>query len=230
MGVMREARARRASSAMDVSAAGRDLDPPDGFSVPYALRTILDELTMPAVVVRGGEPTEIDAARPRRRRGLRRADRRGGDDPHAAHRDAHLPDQLRVQRGELPALASPGRRRPSSGARRGRRRGDRRRPRARRCRRRRRRSRCISSRRRRADGGARPRRDRADGRVGASGGGVVSTASPAAAAVRLLARGEIEARGAAAAGALPRSRRGCSASSRRGVAALEVDDPGGERT
>lgn len=44
---------------MRVSAAGRDLDPPPGFSVPYALRTILDELTMPPVVVRDGEPVEL---------------------------------------------------------------------------------------------------------------------------------------------------------------------------
>jgi saccharopine dehydrogenase (NAD+, L-lysine-forming) len=50
--------------AMHVSAAGRDLDPPPGFSVPYALRTILDELTMPAVVVRDGVPTEVAALDP----------------------------------------------------------------------------------------------------------------------------------------------------------------------
>jgi len=43
-----------------VSAAGRDLDPPDGFSVPYALQTLLDELTMPPVVLRHGSPQEIE--------------------------------------------------------------------------------------------------------------------------------------------------------------------------
>jgi lysine 6-dehydrogenase len=43
-----------------VAAAGRDLDPPEGFSVPYALRTLLDELTMRPVVLRGGRPVEID--------------------------------------------------------------------------------------------------------------------------------------------------------------------------
>jgi lysine 6-dehydrogenase len=49
----------RAVDRIDVSAAGRDLDPPDGFSVPYALRTLVDELTMPPVVLRGGGPAEI---------------------------------------------------------------------------------------------------------------------------------------------------------------------------
>jgi lysine 6-dehydrogenase len=46
--------------SIDVSAAGRDLDPPDGFSVPYALQTLVDELTMPPVVLRGGGPAEIE--------------------------------------------------------------------------------------------------------------------------------------------------------------------------
>ncbi len=40
--------------AIHVSAAGRDLDPPAGFSVPYALQTLLDELTMRPVVLRDG--------------------------------------------------------------------------------------------------------------------------------------------------------------------------------
>jgi saccharopine dehydrogenase (NAD+, L-lysine-forming) len=46
--------------AIHVSAAGRDLDPPPGFSVPYALRTLLDELTMRPVVLRDGAPEEIE--------------------------------------------------------------------------------------------------------------------------------------------------------------------------
>lgn len=46
--------------SMDVSAAGRDLDPPDGFSIPYALQTLLDELTMQPVVLREGSPVEIE--------------------------------------------------------------------------------------------------------------------------------------------------------------------------
>ena len=32
--------------SMHVAAGGRDLDPPDGFSFPYALRTLIDELTL----------------------------------------------------------------------------------------------------------------------------------------------------------------------------------------
>jgi lysine 6-dehydrogenase len=46
--------------SIDVSASGRDLDPPDGFSVPYALQTLLDELTMKPVVLRDGSPLEIE--------------------------------------------------------------------------------------------------------------------------------------------------------------------------
>ncbi len=45
---------------IDVSAAGRDLDPPDGFSIPYALQTLLDELTMKPVVLRDGAPLEVE--------------------------------------------------------------------------------------------------------------------------------------------------------------------------
>jgi lysine 6-dehydrogenase len=47
-------------ASIQVAAAGRDLDPPDGFSVPYALQTLLDELTMRPVVLRGGSPEQID--------------------------------------------------------------------------------------------------------------------------------------------------------------------------
>jgi lysine 6-dehydrogenase len=45
---------------VDVAAAGRDLDPPPGFSVPYALETLIDELTLPPVVLRDGRPTEVE--------------------------------------------------------------------------------------------------------------------------------------------------------------------------
>ncbi len=48
------------AEAIHVSAAGRDLNPPDGFSIPYALRTLLDELTMRPVVLRDGAPEEIE--------------------------------------------------------------------------------------------------------------------------------------------------------------------------
>jgi saccharopine dehydrogenase (NAD+, L-lysine-forming) len=56
-------RARRELGEVDsihVSAAGRDLDPPPGFSVPYALRTLIDELTLNPVVIRDGEAVEIE--------------------------------------------------------------------------------------------------------------------------------------------------------------------------
>jgi saccharopine dehydrogenase-like NADP-dependent oxidoreductase len=45
---------------IDVLAAGRDLAAPDGFSVPYALRTLVDEVTMPPVVLRDREPQELE--------------------------------------------------------------------------------------------------------------------------------------------------------------------------
>jgi lysine 6-dehydrogenase len=44
-----------------VIAAGRDLSPPGGgSSFPYALQTLVDEITMPPVVVEDGEPVEIE--------------------------------------------------------------------------------------------------------------------------------------------------------------------------
>ena len=52
------------ADSIAVSAAGRDLDPPSGFSVPYALRTLIDELTMRPVLIRGSEPSEIEPLTP----------------------------------------------------------------------------------------------------------------------------------------------------------------------
>ena len=46
--------------SLDVSAGGRDLDPPAGETFPYALRTLLDEVTMAPVVIREGEPVELE--------------------------------------------------------------------------------------------------------------------------------------------------------------------------
>jgi lysine 6-dehydrogenase len=44
-----------------VIAAGRDLTPANGgTSFPYALQTLIDEITMPPVIVADGEPIEID--------------------------------------------------------------------------------------------------------------------------------------------------------------------------
>jgi saccharopine dehydrogenase (NAD+, L-lysine-forming) len=45
---------------VDAIAGGRDLDPPEGFSVPYALRTLIDEVTMPPVAVRDGRALELE--------------------------------------------------------------------------------------------------------------------------------------------------------------------------
>jgi lysine 6-dehydrogenase len=56
----REAEEAAGIDSINVSAAGRDLDPPNGFSVPYALQTLLDELTMPPVVLRGGAPQQVE--------------------------------------------------------------------------------------------------------------------------------------------------------------------------
>jgi saccharopine dehydrogenase (NAD+, L-lysine-forming) len=49
---------------IDVIAAGRDLDPPEGPSYPYAVQTLADELTMSPVAVRGGEPLELAPMEP----------------------------------------------------------------------------------------------------------------------------------------------------------------------
>lgn len=46
--------------SIHIAAAGRDLEPPAGFSVPYALQTLIDEITLKPVALRGGKPVEID--------------------------------------------------------------------------------------------------------------------------------------------------------------------------
>ena len=45
---------------IEVAAAGRDLDPPAGISFPYALETLLDEVKLPPVVLRADEPVEVE--------------------------------------------------------------------------------------------------------------------------------------------------------------------------
>jgi lysine 6-dehydrogenase len=47
-----------------VAAGGRDLDPPDGESFPYALQTLIDELTMKPIVIRDGQPAEVEPLSP----------------------------------------------------------------------------------------------------------------------------------------------------------------------
>jgi saccharopine dehydrogenase (NAD+, L-lysine-forming) len=48
------------AKAVHVAAAGRDPEAPPGLSLPYALRTLIDELTLPPVVVRDGRPVEVE--------------------------------------------------------------------------------------------------------------------------------------------------------------------------
>jgi saccharopine dehydrogenase (NAD+, L-lysine-forming) len=46
--------------SISILAAGRDLEPPDGLSFPYALRTLLDEITMPPMAVIDDRPRELE--------------------------------------------------------------------------------------------------------------------------------------------------------------------------
>jgi saccharopine dehydrogenase (NAD+, L-lysine-forming) len=50
--------------SIHVSAARRDLDPPGGFSLPYALDTLLDQLKMKPIVVRDGRVCQIEPLTP----------------------------------------------------------------------------------------------------------------------------------------------------------------------
>ena len=50
--------------SISVAAAGRDLDPPDGISFPYALRTLLDEITLPPMALINGRPEEMEPLAP----------------------------------------------------------------------------------------------------------------------------------------------------------------------
>jgi lysine 6-dehydrogenase len=45
--------------SISILAAGRDLDPPEGLSFPYAVQTLLDEITMPPMAVVDGRPREL---------------------------------------------------------------------------------------------------------------------------------------------------------------------------
>jgi saccharopine dehydrogenase (NAD+, L-lysine-forming) len=50
--------------SISVLAAGRDLDPPEGLSFPYAVRTLLDEVTMPPMAVVDDRPRELEPLQP----------------------------------------------------------------------------------------------------------------------------------------------------------------------
>src|SRR5205085_11312170 len=45
--------------SISVAAAGRDLSPVEGLSFPYALRTLLDEITMPPMALIDGAAQEL---------------------------------------------------------------------------------------------------------------------------------------------------------------------------
>jgi lysine 6-dehydrogenase len=48
-------------TSISILAAGRDLEPPDGLSFPYAVRTLLDEITMPPMALIDGRARELEA-------------------------------------------------------------------------------------------------------------------------------------------------------------------------
>ena len=184
-----------AVDSIHVSAAGRDLEPPAGFSVPYALQTLLDELTLRPVVLRDGAPDEIeplaaggvvDFGEP-----IGAADtiytlhselRTFGDSfgcREASFRLSLSPDLLSTLRELTQAPEAEIRRIAAEAV-----------PPS---------SKTVSVHLVEASGGGRSVRVRAVTEPierWSVGGGIVSTAAPAAAAVRLLARGRIEARGA----------------------------------
>ena len=182
--------------SIHVSAAGRDLDPPPGFSVPYALQTLLDELTLRPVVLRDGAPEEIE---PLTAGGMVEFDEPIGaaETIHTLHSELRtfgdsfgcreasfglsLSPNLLAALRELTGASDAEIRRKAAEAV----------PPS---------SRTVSVHLVEASAAGRMVRVRAVTEPiehWGFGGGIVSTAAPAAAAVRLLARGRIEARGAA---------------------------------
>jgi saccharopine dehydrogenase-like NADP-dependent oxidoreductase len=178
-----------------VAAGGRDLDPPDGESFPYALQTLIDELTMKPIVIRDGQPAEVEPLSPGGT--VRFAEPIGdGETIHTIHsemrtfpasfgcREASFRLSLAPALLErLRELAAAGEAERAEAARRAL-------PPS---------AKTVSSHVVEASAGGRsvrvssftpPHED------WGLGGGIVSTAAPAAAVVRLLARGKVEARGA----------------------------------
>ena len=183
------------AESIHVSAGSRDMEPPGGFSPPYAVQTLVDELTLKPIVLRGGRPCEIDPLSP------------GGkvdfgqplgevDTIHTLHSELasfgdsfgarnvsfrlalepNLLERLRkLANGSVERIAREQRKAlPPS-------------------------PKTVSVHLVEAAGGGREVRVRCltkPSKKWRLGGGIVSTASPVAAAVRLLARGELGARGA----------------------------------
>lgn len=184
------------AETVDVFAAGRDTAPPSGRpSYPYALQTLVDELTMRPIVLRDGRPVEIDPVSPAGQVDFE--DPIGGADAiYTLHSEMRtFPDSFGCEEGSFrlslpPAVlervreligaprdqieaAAAEAQPPSPGT--------------------------VSVHMIEARSGGRQTRVRAvttPVEQWGLGGGVVSTGAPAAAAVRLLARGRIEARGA----------------------------------
>ena len=232
---VRQPRARRALEergagtgidSVHVIAAGRDLDPPPGFSVPYALQTLLDELTMRPDRPARRPPAGDRAARGWRRRSTSASRSASGRTIYTLHSELqHVRRQLRLSRGELSALplARPARAelRALVGAPEAevRRRAAEAAPPS---------GRTVSVHMVEAAAGERRSRVRAVTEpleAWGLGGGIVSTAAPIAAAVRLLARGAVDARGALPAGALHRARRTMFAELERRGCRFEVTTP-----
>lgn len=178
-----------------IGAAGRDLDPPRGFSVPYALQTLLDELTMAPVLVREGRPVEVEPLSPAGSVDFGEPIGRR-DTIYTLHSELHtLPQSLGCREASFrlslePALLARLRElRGASAERVARAAAEAQRPSSN--------TMAVHMVEATAAGGrhARVRCLTRPHRRWGLGGGVVSTAAPAAAAVRLLARGEIGARG-----------------------------------
>jgi saccharopine dehydrogenase (NAD+, L-lysine-forming) len=187
-----------ASETLDsvhVAAGGRDLDPPDGESFPYALQTLVDELTMNPIAIRDGAPVELEPMLPGG--SVRFADPIGeGHTIHTIHSEMRtfpesfgcseasfrlsLAPALLERLRELAAAAEDERAAAAAAAQ----------PPS---------AHTVSSHVVEATAGDRSVRVTSFTPPHESwelGGGIVSTAAPAAAAVRLLARGQIQARGA----------------------------------
>ena len=181
--------------SVHVAAGGRDLDPPDGESFPYALQTLIDELTMPPVVIRDGEPEELEPLEPGGT--VRFAEPIGeGETIHTIHSEMRtFPESFGCREASFRLSLAPAlldRLRELSGAGQAERAAVAARalPQS---------AKTVSSHVVEARAGGRTARITSftpPHEEWGLGGGIVSTAAPAAAAVRLLARGAVEGRGA----------------------------------
>ena len=185
----------QALESVHVAAGGRDLDPPEGESFPYALQTLIDELTMQPVVIRDGKPTEVEPLSPGGT--VRFADPIGdGETIHTIHSEMRtFPASFGCREASFrlslaPALLERLRHLAAAGDKERAYAAARALPPS---------SNTVSSHVVEATAGGRTVRVTSitpPHEEWGLGGGIVSTAAPAAAAVRLLARGAIEARGA----------------------------------